>query len=111
MNTNVPKELNQLVDKMTSSLSDVNKIILFGSHAYGMPNEDSDFDLCVVVDGIGKRKREALKKLNLSIFDVMKTPVDLLVYGSEEFNERSGNPVTMEYKIAEEGKVLYEKFQ
>ncbi|MFZ3199284.1 MAG: nucleotidyltransferase domain-containing protein, partial [Bacillus mycoides] len=51
MNTNVQKELNQLVDKMTSSLSDVNKIILFGSHAYGMPNEDSDFDLCVVVDG------------------------------------------------------------
>jgi len=27
----------------------INKIYLFGSYAYGNPNEDSDIDLCVVV--------------------------------------------------------------
>jgi len=28
----------------------INKIYLFGSYAYGNPNEDSDIDLCVVVN-------------------------------------------------------------
>ncbi|TKI76380.1 nucleotidyltransferase domain-containing protein, partial [Bacillus mycoides] len=27
---------------------------------YGTPNEDSDFDLCIVVDGVGARKREVI---------------------------------------------------
>ena len=32
----------------------------FGSHAYGTPNEDSEFDLCIVVEGVGARKGESL---------------------------------------------------
>ncbi|MFE5804230.1 nucleotidyltransferase domain-containing protein, partial [Bacillus thuringiensis] len=39
---------------------------------------------------------------------VMETPVDILVYGPEEFQERASRTVTMEHKIALEGKVLYE---
>lgn len=40
----------------------------------------------------------------------METPVDILVYGPEEFQERASRTVTMEHKIALEGKVLYEKY-
>jgi len=48
------------------------KIILFGSYAYGTPNEDSDIDICVVEKDYknkweDKRKiREALKDIDLS---------------------------------------------
>lgn len=80
----------------------------FGSHAYGTPNEDSDFDLCIVVEGVGERKREVINRINWGIYDVMETPVDILVYGPEEFQERASRTVTMEHKIALEGKVLYE---
>ncbi|HDX9674184.1 MULTISPECIES: nucleotidyltransferase domain-containing protein [Bacillus] len=109
MNENVKQELDQLVGKIRESNSDVRKIILFGSHAYGTPSPDSDFDLCVVVDGVGKRKREVSKNIKYNLYDILDTPVDLLVYGPDEFNERAARNVTMEYKIAEEGKILYEK--
>lgn len=76
----------------------------FGSHAYGTPNEDSDFDLCIVVEGVGERKREVINRINWGIYDVMETPVDILVYGPEEFQERASRTVTMEHKIALEGR-------
>ncbi|PEB54536.1 nucleotidyltransferase [Bacillus sp. AFS098217] len=110
INEEVQRELSLLVSKIRETVSSVQKIILFGSHAYGTPTEDSDFDLCVVVNGVGKRKREVINQINWGIYDILETPVDILVYGPEEFEERSARKVTMEHKIAEEGKVLYEKF-
>lgn len=55
-----------------------------------------------------KEKREVINRINWGIYDVMETPVDILVYGPEEFQERASRTVTMEHKIALEGKVLYE---
>ncbi|PDZ02241.1 nucleotidyltransferase [Bacillus cereus] len=104
------RELDLLVQKICETVSSVQKIILFGSHAYGTPNEDSDFDLCIVVEGVGERKREVINRINWGIYDVMETPVDILVYGPEEFQERASRNVTMEHKIALEGTVLYEKY-
>ncbi|WP_318582079.1 nucleotidyltransferase domain-containing protein [Bacillus paranthracis] len=109
INEEVQKELDLLVQKIRETVSSVQKIILFGSHAYGTPNEDSDFDLCIVVEGVGERKREVINRINWGIYYVMETPVDILVYGPEEFQERASRIVTMEHKIALEGKVLYEK--
>jgi len=109
INEEVQKELDLLVQKIRETVSSVQKIILFGSHAYGTPNEDSDFDLCIVVEGVGERKREVINRINWGIYDVMETPVDILVYGPEEFQVRASRIVTMEHKIALEGKVLYEK--
>ncbi|HDR7719407.1 nucleotidyltransferase domain-containing protein (plasmid) [Bacillus albus] len=108
INKEIQRELDLLVQKIRETVSSVQKIILFGSHAYGTPNEDSDFDLCIVVEGVGERKREVINLINWGIYDVMETPVDILVYGPEEFQERASRTVTMEHKIALEGKVLYE---
>ncbi|MBE5091572.1 nucleotidyltransferase domain-containing protein [Bacillus thuringiensis] len=112
INEEVQRELNLLVQKICETVSSVQKIILFGSHAYGTPNKDSDsdFDLCIIVDGVGSRKREVINLINWGIYDVMETPVDILVYGPEEFQERANRNVTMEYKIALGGQVLYEKY-
>lgn len=110
INEEVQRELNLLVQKICETVSSVQKIILFGSHAYGTPNKDSDFDLCIIVDGVGSRKREVINLINWGIYDVMETPVDILVYGPEEFQERANRNVTMEYKIALAGQVLYEKY-
>ncbi|PET17063.1 nucleotidyltransferase domain-containing protein [Bacillus thuringiensis] len=110
MNEGLQQELDELVSKVRESTSAIRKIILFGSHAYGTPTQESDFDLCIIVDGVGKRKREISKHIKRNIYDIMNTPVDLLIYGPNEFNERASRNVTLEYKIAEEGKVLYEKY-
>ena len=44
---------------------DPHKIILFGSYAYGKPNEDSDIDLCII-------EKNIISKLS-------KTPPNLMV--------------------------------
>ncbi len=82
------------------------KSSFFGSHAYGTPNEDSEFDLCIVVEGVGARKRGVINRINWGIYDVMETPVDFLVYGPEEFLERASRTVTMEHKIALNGRTV-----
>ena len=42
------REIEQIRDKLISELSPV-KIYLFGSFAYGVAREDSDFDFYIVV--------------------------------------------------------------
>ena len=59
INEEVQRELDLLVQKIRETVSSVQKIILFGSHAYGTPNEDSDFDLCIVRISISKCRSSA----------------------------------------------------
>jgi hypothetical protein len=111
INEEVQKELDLLVQKKKireTTVSSVQKSSFWLSCIYGTPNEDSDFDLCIVVEGVGERKREVINRINWGIYDVMETPVDILVYEPEEFQERASRTVTMEHKIALEGKILYE---
>ena len=46
---NLDTKISTIVDKIVSKLSP-EKIILFGSYAYGKVDEDSDIDLLVVLD-------------------------------------------------------------
>ena len=41
---------------------DPDKIILFGSYAYGTPNEDSDIDLCIVELSVNSKAQEKAKQ-------------------------------------------------
>jgi predicted nucleotidyltransferase len=69
------------------------KLILFGSHAHGMPHEDSDIDLLVVLDRKGKspdygtliRNRREISARLRSL--KKKCPVDLIVYTKDEWEE------------------------
>jgi uncharacterized protein len=44
----LPKQLDEMVERLVRSFQP-EQIILFGSYAYGEPNEDSDIDLLVIV--------------------------------------------------------------
>lgn len=61
------------------------KIILFGSHAYGTPHEGADIDLLVIMPYEGGHAQQAIKILNT--IDVW-LPVDLLVRTPEEVKKR-----------------------
>jgi len=52
------------------------KIILFGSYAYGEPNEDSDLDICVVEKDY-KNKWEEKLQIREALTDI-KIPMDIL---------------------------------
>lgn len=69
------------------------KIILFGSYAYGEPDENSDIDLVVVVDkdGFNKTYKDMLKSrevISISLLDIRKKiPIDILVYTKDEWQK------------------------
>jgi uncharacterized protein len=81
------------------------RIILFGSQAYGKPTPASDLDLLVVMRFNGDPLEQAvaiLRKLNLLL------PIDLLVKTPEQVKERLALGDSFMREIIERGKVLYE---
>ena len=81
------------------------KVILFGSYAYGKPTEDSDVDLLVVMPFEGRSVEQAIK-IRKKIYP--EIPLDLLARTPAQMKEvlDSGNYFFKE--IVEKGKVLYE---
>ena len=83
----------------------VKKIYLFGSYAYETATEDSDIDLCVVINNRFSDHTQYMKMaLSLSYNDIR--PVDLLVYKEKQFYNNT-NPKGIKNTILAEGKVLY----
>ncbi len=81
------------------------RIILFGSYAYGEPNEDSDVDLLVVMPA----ERIDRKKM----IDIRRTipasyPMDLLVYDPVYLSQRTSIEDWFVREVLEKGRVLYE---
>jgi predicted nucleotidyltransferase len=84
-----------------------NKVILFGSYAWGKPHKDSDADIFVVKDE-DKSQIEMTRDVDRIISD-RDIPVDILVYKPEQLEKRKklGDPFIL--KIINLGKVLYER--
>jgi predicted nucleotidyltransferase len=81
------------------------KIILFGSQAYGKPTAESDIDLLVVMPYEGSPFRQAgeiLKRLQVWM------PVDLIIRSAEEIEQRLRIGDRFMREILECGKVMYE---
>ena len=81
------------------------RIILFGSYAYGTPDDDSDVDLLVILPFAGKPTRKALEILNKMNPGIS---LDLLVRTPEHVKERLDNRDWFIYEIIEKGLTLYE---
>ena len=62
------------------------RIILFGSYAYGTPTKDSDVDLLVVMPGDGKSPYHQAAEIYGKCRPVF--PIDILVRTREEFERR-----------------------
>ncbi|MEZ7892672.1 MAG: nucleotidyltransferase domain-containing protein [Candidatus Wallbacteria bacterium] len=82
------------------------EIYLFGSYAWGQPDDSSDLDLLVVIDHSNEKtyKRPIPGIRSLVGLKIAK---DILVYTKEEFNGMSGDVSTLCYKIKNEGKKIY----
>lgn len=81
------------------------KVILFGSYAYGSPNRDSDVDLLFIKDsGLSGLKRYCW----VSRYIKHLFPMEILVKTQAEIKNRlnMGDPFYKE--IVKKGKVLYE---
>lgn len=84
------------------------QIILFGSHAWGKPNEDSDLDILVIVSQShlppvqrAVRAHRRLQGLNV--------PKDILVRTRAEVERFRDVQASLEHQIFARGTVLYER--
>lgn len=83
----------------------VHKIILFGSHAYGKPQWDSDVDLLVIMPFKGRHTSKAIEILNRLN---PTTALDLLVRTPQQVEKRLAMDDFFMREIIERGKVMYE---
>lgn len=81
------------------------KIILFGSYAYGEPNQDSDIDLLVILPFEGHPAKKAAEILIAIDYHF---PLDLLARTSEQIQQRIDMGDFFIQEIVSEGRILYE---
>src|SRR5262249_43918924 len=84
---------------------DPDKIILFGSYAYGTPNADSDVDILVIMPAYnqGSKARRICSEVPAPF------PMDLIVRTPKELSWRLAEGDLFHTEIVSKGKVLYEK--
>jgi uncharacterized protein len=106
LHMSVGKSLRPAVQKIVDELKP-EKVILFGSYAYGKPTPHSDVDLLVVLKTSASLKERSWKVSRLLL--PRPFPVDILVKTPKEIEKalKSGDFFLQE--ILTRGKVLYER--
>jgi len=98
--------LKQEIVKRLKPLSP-EKIILFGSYAYGTPTEDSDLDICVVETNY-KNKWKEKKKIRDLLSDI-RIPIDILNPRIDEFEFYKNEINSVYYDADKMGICLWQK--
>ena len=83
------------------------RIILFGSHARGTADPNSDVDLLVVMQPQGSKRRRAVEIHGL--LAGMGIPKDVIVVTPEEFEAYRDAPGTVIKTAWQEGKILHDR--
>ena len=98
--------------KLSKKLKPLNpdKVILFGSYAYGTPNEDSDIDLFLVKDLEIDKARDYRLLARKELRDLIRKydiGFDIIAANNEFLNSR--DDYFYKVDILQNGKVLYAK--
>jgi predicted nucleotidyltransferase len=105
----INEDIVRIKDSILKTVGDdCEKIILFGSYAYGTPRKDSDYDFYVVLKDGTEHPILVMQKIYEYMCDTHLTPVDVLANYKSKFERLSGQP-TIQRTIANKGVVLYER--
>ena len=101
----IPRRLIHRFARQVAERFHPDKVILFGSHAYGKPHADSDVDILVIMP----TRNELDQSVKICLDVEYNFPLDLLVRtpANVAWRLREGDSFLSE--IVERGKVLYEK--
>ncbi len=103
----IPRRAIRAVVKQIVENFQPEKIILFGSYAYGQPKPESDVDLLVVMD-TSLRSRQ--QRLEISrVLSPRPFPLDIIVRTPKQLEERIAMGDLFLLEIVTGGKVLYEQ--
>ena len=83
------------------------RVYLFGSYAYGTPDQDSDYDFYVLVPDSVKSPGMVTDDIYRALYKkTNQKPVDILVKRTTDFEKRKHLP-TMEREVYTKGVILY----
>jgi predicted nucleotidyltransferase len=102
-------KLPELLQEVAVSIKKVHPestIILFGSYARGEQNEESDLDICILVNELSYNRADMRVDAYGAIRRDFPLPVDVLLYTHDEFEESAKKRSRMQYKIKNEGVIL-----
>jgi uncharacterized protein len=105
LGANIPMRVIRRYARAIAEAFHPDKIILFGSYAYGTPHEDSDVDLLVVMPARNQHDQAVRILWRLAA----PFPLDLIVRTPKEMAWRLAEGESFTTTIVSEGKVLYEK--
>ena len=81
-------------------------IILFGSHAWGQPDENSDLDLLVVVPESDQPAPRRAARAYRCLREV-PVPLDILVKTRAEVERTRNVPASLIHEVLTRGRILY----
>jgi predicted nucleotidyltransferase len=82
------------------------EIVLFGSHAWGTPDANSDLDLLVVVTASDQPAPRRAARAYRCLREV-PVPLDILVKTRDEVERTRHVPASLVHEILKRGRVLY----
>lgn len=106
----VNEELLREITQRLVAVFQPEQVILFGSHAWGTPTAGSDVDVMVIIteSTLSEYQRAVLGHRCLSGLNIAK---DVIVKTRAEFDFLRDVRASLEYQIARQGKVLYDRRQ
>ena len=104
MATVTTQEIQEFVDQIARRFQP-DKVILFGSYAYGVPNAESDVDLLVL---LSTKERGLSKGIEILRETAPRFAVDVVVRTPEQYLQRIGQGDLFLRDIARRGKILYD---
>jgi predicted nucleotidyltransferase len=108
VNTAYKNEIDAIV-RVIADTGLVSKVILFGSLANGVGTTESDIDLCALTPITNRHPADITIDLRMKLYEIQTFPLDLFTYNEDDFEYHAKRPTSFEYKIAEQGVVLYER--
>jgi len=105
MGSSVTPKIQEITRRLVAEFAP-EKIILFGSHAWGHPDENSDLDLLVVVSESDQPPSRRAARAYRCLREV-PVPLDILVKTREEVERTRHVPASLIHEVLERGQVLY----
>ena len=106
--TQVRQDLERLLRKLIAGYAP-QKVILFGSYAYGEPDQHSDLDLLIVKDTAKTPFRRRVEVGRIVQDRSRRTPIQPLVITPQELEEQIQRREPFVLEIVKKGEVLYDE--
>jgi predicted nucleotidyltransferase len=99
--TEVIEQIGELLGKAVPPNS---RVVLFGSHARGTANADSDYDVLVIEPTVDSPIQESVRLR--AALDDLEVPIDVVVMDQAKADQCAGERGTMVERALREGRLL-----